>query len=82
MRQLWRYWLEAFSDIRWEPEEILDLGDRFLVTARQSGTGSGSGVAVSAPVFQLFTLRDGLVLRQEDFRDRAKALEAAGVGVE
>jgi ketosteroid isomerase-like protein len=82
MRQLWRYWLEAFSDIRWEPEEILDLGDRFLVTARQSGTGSGSGVAVSEPVFQLFTLRDGLVLRQEDFRDRTKALEAAGVAVE
>jgi hypothetical protein len=33
---------------------------------------------VSEPVFQLFTTRRGLVVRQEDFLDRAKALEAAG----
>jgi ketosteroid isomerase-like protein len=77
MRQLWRYWLDAFEDIRWDPEEILDLGDRVLVTAQQRGHGSGSGVAVSEPVFQLFTFRQGLVARQEDFLDRSKALEAA-----
>jgi hypothetical protein len=77
--KLWRYWLDAFEDIRWDPEEILDLGDRFLVTTQQSGRGSGSGVAVSEPVFQLFRLRRGLVVRQEDFLDRSKALEAAGL---
>jgi ketosteroid isomerase-like protein len=77
--QLWRYWLDAFEDIRWDPEEMLDFGDRFLVTAQQRGHGSGSGVAVSEPVFQLFKLRQGLVVRQEDFLDRSKALEAAGL---
>jgi ketosteroid isomerase-like protein len=75
--QLWRYWLDAFEDIRWDPEEILDFGDRLLVTAQQRGRGSGSGVAVSESVFQLFTVRRGLVVRQEDFLDRSKALEAA-----
>ena len=75
--QLWRYWLDAFEDIRWDPEEILDFGDRFVVTTQQTGHGSGSGVAVSEPVFQLFTFRRGLVIRQEDFLDRSKALEAA-----
>jgi ketosteroid isomerase-like protein len=78
-RQLWRYWLDAFEDIRFDPAEVLDLGDTLLVTARQSGHGSGSGVAVSEPVFQLFTLCRGLVVRQEDFLDRSKALEAAGL---
>jgi ketosteroid isomerase-like protein len=77
--KLWRYWMDAFQDLRWDPEEILDFGDRLLVTAQQSGHGSGSGVAVSEPVFQLFTLRGGLVIRQEDFLDRSKALEAAGL---
>jgi len=77
--KLWRYWLDAFEDIRWDPEEILDLGDKLLVTTQQRGHGSGSGVAVSKPVFQLFTLRRGLVARQEDFLDRSKALEAAGL---
>jgi ketosteroid isomerase-like protein len=76
-REFWRYWLEAFDDIRWDPEEILDFGSRALVTARQSGHGSGSGVAVSEPVFQLFTFRRGLVVRQEDFLDRSQALAAA-----
>src|ERR671915_562539 len=41
--KLWRYWLDAFENIRWDPEEILDLGDRFVVTAQQRGRGSGSG---------------------------------------
>jgi ketosteroid isomerase-like protein len=77
MRQLWRYWLDAFEDIRWDPEEMLDFGgEQLLVTAQQRGHGSGSGVSVSEPVFQLFTLRRGLVVRQEDFLDRSKALEA------
>ena len=79
MRELWRYWRDAFQDIRWDPEEILDLGDKVLVTAQQTGHGTGSGIAVSEPVFQLFTFREGLVLRQEDFLDRAAALEAAGL---
>ena len=75
-----RYWLDAFEDIRWDPEEMLDFGGKqFLVTTQQTGHGSGSGVAVSKPVFQLFTLRRGLVVRQEDFVDRSKALEAVGL---
>lgn len=77
--RLWRYWLDAFEDIRWDPEEILDLGDKVLVTTQQTGKGSGSGVSVTERVFQLFTLRQGLVARQEDFLDHAEALEAAGL---
>ena len=53
-------WLDAFEDLRWEPEEILDFGDAFLGTAQQSGHRSGSGVTVAEPVFQLFKLRGGL----------------------
>jgi hypothetical protein len=33
-------------------------------------------VGVSERVFQLFTLRRGSVIRQEDFLDQAEALEA------
>jgi ketosteroid isomerase-like protein len=77
--QLSRYWRDAFDDIRWDPEEILDLGPKLLVTAQQRGHGLGSGLAVSESVFQLFTLRRGLVLRQDDFLDRSEALEAAGL---
>jgi hypothetical protein len=77
--QLWRYWRDAFEDIRWEPREVLDFGDRILVTTEQGGHGSGSGIGVSQPVFQLFTLQRGLVIRQEDFLDHADALKALGL---
>jgi hypothetical protein len=75
---MWRTWLEALKDLRFEPEELFDLGNElFLVTTEVSGHGSGSGVAVSERVFQLFKFRRGLVVRQEDFLDRSEALEAA-----
>lgn len=75
--QMWRNWLDAFDDLRFDPEEVLDLGETFLVTAQQRGHGSGSGIAVSQPVFQLFKVRNGLVVWQHDFRDRADAVAAA-----
>jgi ketosteroid isomerase-like protein len=78
-RKLWRRWLDAFEDLRFDPEEILDLGDQLLVTAQQRGHGLGSGVPVRQPVFQLFKFRRGLVVSQEDFLDRSDALEAAGL---
>ena len=76
---MWRNWLGAFGDLRFEPEEILDFGDAFLVTARQSAHGSGSGVAVSKPVFQIFDTRDGMVVLQHDFSDRSEALNTIGL---
>jgi ketosteroid isomerase-like protein len=76
---MWRRQVEAFEDLRFDPEEILYLGDKVLVTAQQGGHGSGSGVAVGQRVFQLFRFRRGLVVRQEDFLDRSEALEAAGL---
>jgi hypothetical protein len=36
--QLWRYWPDAFDDIRWDPEEILYLGDTLLVTLSRGAT--------------------------------------------
>jgi hypothetical protein len=75
--QLWRYWIDAFDDINWTPEEMIDMGDVLLVTTQQTGSGSGSGVALSKQVFQLYTLRRGLVLRQQDFTDFDEALRAA-----
>jgi hypothetical protein len=78
-RDAWRLLVDAFGDAWVEPFEVLDLGDRLLVTARLRGHGSGSGAFATQQVFQLFELRRGLVIRQQDFTDRAKALEAAGL---
>jgi ketosteroid isomerase-like protein len=77
--EMWRIWLDAFEDLRLEPEEVLDLGDTFLVTTRFKARGSGSGVPIDEPFVQLFKLRRGLAVWQRDFGYRAEALEAAGL---
>jgi ketosteroid isomerase-like protein len=77
--KFWRQLLEAFDDVRLDPKEILDLGDRVLVTTQMSGHGTGSGVSINQQLFQLMTLRRGLIVRQVDFQGRAQAFEAAGL---
>lgn len=79
-RENWLQVLEAFEDLRLDPEELLDLGDRLIITAQLSGHGAGSGIPVGDRIYQVITLRRWLVVREHDFLDRAEALEAAGVG--
>jgi hypothetical protein len=68
--------LDAFEDIRLEPEELLDFGDRLLVTTWMSGHGAGSGIAFRERFFQLYELRDGLVVRSATSRITPKPSEA------
>ena len=76
--KVWRRWLDAFQDFRFEPEELLDLGeDKLLVTVQLKAHGSDGGVPVSQPGFQLARVKGGRVVWQADFSDRSKALEAA-----
>jgi hypothetical protein len=39
----------------------------------------GIAGVLNQKLFQLFTYRRGLIVRQDDFSDRAQALEAAGL---
>ena len=72
-------WFEAIEDLRYDPTEVLDFGHRFLTMVELSGHGSGSGVAVRQQLFVLSHVRRGWVAKQENFLDRARALEAAGL---
>jgi ketosteroid isomerase-like protein len=78
-RRLWEAADEVWKDIKLEFEEVIDFGERLVAAARYTGHGGISGVPINQAVFQVFTLRRGLVFRQEDFSDRDKALEAAGL---
>jgi ketosteroid isomerase-like protein len=79
-REAWSKWLDAFEDLRVEPEEVIDLGgERLLVGIRAVGRGTGSGIEVAQRGFTLYTFRDGMVASQEFFFDRQLAEEAAGI---
>jgi ketosteroid isomerase-like protein len=71
-------WEGEWEDYQVIPEEFVDLGDRVVVTVRLRGRGHGSGVEIDARFYEIYTLRDGKIIRMDEFTDRAEALEAAG----
>jgi hypothetical protein len=53
--------------------------DQVLASCRASGTGKSSGIPTEMRIFDLLTLRDGLVYRRQTFYTEAEALQAAGL---
>ena len=63
------------------PVELIDAGDQVVAVAQVSGAGSSSEIAMEDRdrFAFLFTIKDGRCVREQAFRNRAEALEAAGL---
>jgi ketosteroid isomerase-like protein len=73
-----RFWGAWKPGARWQIEELRRLGaEQVLAVGRLHAIGRSSGAESSAPVFQLWTVREGLVMRLLGCDDRATALKAA-----
>lgn len=75
-------WVDAWGEFRFEPEEIIDLGDdrRLMWVGHARGSGLGSGVPITSECAVLLTISDGWVIHDEVYFDHAQALKAAGLG--
>ncbi len=72
--------LEATNDFWIEVQEVTDLGgDRVLAVVQSAMKGKDSEIEVSQTVFSLMTLREGLIVRAEEYLHREEALEAVGL---
>jgi ketosteroid isomerase-like protein len=75
-----RTFLEAWEKVTIEAEDLVDAGDSVVAAVVQRGIGKGSGAAPAEfRYFQVWTFRAGNVIRLDVLRDRAEALEAAGL---
>jgi len=70
--------LDAWEKVTIEAAELTDAGDSVVAEVVQIGVGKGSGASVEFRYFQVWTFRDGKVIRLEVIRDRDAAFEAAG----
>ena len=70
---------DAWRDIRMEATRIEAVGDRVIARFMLHAHGRASELEIKGRVFQVFTVRDGLIVRQEDFLDSHKARRAAGL---
>ena len=78
MIRAWSRWLGAWEDFHTGEAELIDLGDRVVVLYTIHGRGRSSGVEVEAPVANVFTFREGEVVRL-DLLTRDQGLKEAGI---
>jgi ketosteroid isomerase-like protein len=79
IRKTLTLWAGAFDELRADISEYVELGDSVICAARWHGHGKGSGISIDTHQFDLYTLRDGKVVRAIlGFRSKQAALEAAG----
>jgi ketosteroid isomerase-like protein len=67
------------GDVRLEPTELIDLGDRLVLLANMPMRAQASGVPLAETYAGVLTLKDGKVIRNHDYLDQAEALEAVGL---
>jgi ketosteroid isomerase-like protein len=77
----WRRWLEAWRDIEFDIQDVLDAGDEVLILIHnQRQWGRHTGIVSEIPPFaMIYTFRDGRVVRWRAFPDQADALKAVGL---
>ena len=74
-REYWGTW----ADYSAEPQKFIDAGDQVVVEVHERGKGKSSGAPFEQTHTQVWTLREGKLVRWRLFADRAEALEAAGL---
>jgi hypothetical protein len=72
--------LAASEDNRMTLDEVVDLGgDQVLAVGEVTVKWKGSGITLTEPRFGVVTVREGLIVGLDIYRERAEALEAAGL---
>ena len=71
--------LESFSDLEFDVEELIDVGDLVIASTVMHGQGAASGASVDDAYVFVYKLRDGLVVEGWKYRTEKEALKAAGL---
>lgn len=79
LRRFLSWFREEFDEPHIEVHEIIEAGDRLLVSLTMRGRGKQSGADVSWHVWHVVTVRDGRFVRGQGFTSSAEALQAVGL---
>jgi ketosteroid isomerase-like protein len=79
LRRFFRAYHDAWGDISYEFEELIDAGDKVVSVDIEQARGRASGVDVKVTQYGVWTVDNGKVVRAAWFSAREEALEAAGL---
>ena len=74
-RRYWGTWAEYTA----VAEEVLDAGYHVVIRILERGKGKGSGIPFERRWYQVWTFREGKVVRWRGFEDREQAFRAVGL---
>jgi len=76
VQKLFEVMIEAFDDVQFEVEKVIDRGDNVIVGLRQLARGRNSGIRVAGETAHLWTLRNGRPIALTIFGTCDEALDA------
>jgi ketosteroid isomerase-like protein len=79
MRDLWTRWIEDWEHYGWIQSNRSEVGEHVIADVEVQATGASSGADVVWTQCQVWTFRDGKVVRWSLFKNRAEALKAVGL---
>ena len=79
MRETWTRWIEAWEHYYWTQSKWSEVGEHVIADVEVRATGTSSGAEVIWNQCQVWTFRDGKVIRWHILKDRAEALKAVGL---
>jgi ketosteroid isomerase-like protein len=73
-------WSEVLgAELRVEPVELIDMGDRIVMLAHLPMRAQASGVPLTGTIATVSTMTHGKAIRVQTYLDHAQALEAVGL---
>ena len=69
----------VWDDVRFDTERVLDNGDDVVALGVLHGRVHAAGMEVDSPHGEIWTFRDGRVVRTRWFNSYRETLEAAGL---
>jgi len=77
MRRYFESFYEVVDEVRFEPDDFIDVGGRIVVPMKVMVRGRGSGAEAAQSIVLVWEVRDGLAYRAEVYATLDRALAAA-----
>lgn len=71
-------WAGEWDDYRFELEEVIDAGDKAVAIIRDEGRGKSSGIKLERRHAEVWTVREGKVVRIDPLRRQGRGARSRG----